>query len=377
MTMRVNNQISFKGYDARPLKGFLMSSNCSGVADEMQQIGNKEGFDIFSYVDDGQSGQCKKSVPPRKKGLHWPWAQDYWTIANKKLFTKDSNCIANSIKDFFNLNFDETETQVRNNFLKTGKDRGYTDLILNASHISGGNIFIVKDNDSDIALIGEEELEKYSVEQVKKMYGVSKVISLPPVDYHIDLFIRPLDNKRILLADDNMTLELFDEISKDLKNYPGVKYITDSFKNNFKSYLEKNVNSPKTEEVEKILKDNGFEVIKVPGRAYYISKSEFERNYDIHYDFNFMNANVLVNPDGELVYITNKSDMDSRLALTPKIKENIGGGFEDYFKKAISPYVKPEHVYFVDGEDNFISKKLLEKYFGGIHCTCSEVPKDV
>lgn len=377
MTMRINNQISFKGYDARPIKGFLMSSNCSGVADEMQQIGNKEGFDIFSYVDDGQSGQCKKSVPPRKKGLHWPWAQDYWTIANKKLFTKDSNCIANSIKDFFNLNFDETETQVRNNFLKTGKDRGYTDLILNASHISGGNIFIVKDNDSDIALIGEEELEKYSVEQVKKMYGVSKVISLPPVDYHIDLFIRPLDNKRILLADDNMTLEMLDEISNDLKNYPVAKCMTDLFKNNFKYYSEKNVYFPKTEEVEKILKDNGFEVIKVPGSAYYVLESEFGTTHDIHYDFNFMNANVFVNPDGELVYITNKSNMDEQLELTSKIKKQIGGGFEDYFKKAISPYVKPEHVYFVDGEDNFVSKKLLEKYFGGIHCACSEIPEEM
>lgn len=377
MTMRVNSQISFKGYDARPIKGFLMSTNCRGIADEMQQIGQKEGFDIFSFIDDEQGGRCKKAVPPHTKGFSWAWAQDYWTIANKKLFTREPDCIADSIKDFFNLNFDKTQTKVRKDFLKANKDSDFTDMFLKASHISGGNLFIVKDKDSDIALIGEDDLKKYSVENIKKMYGVSKVIPLPQVDYHLDLFIRPLDNKRVLLSDDNMTLKLLDEISNDLKNYPAAKCMTELFKNNFKSDSAKNVYFPKTEEVEKILKDNGFEVIKVPGSAYYVLESEFKTTHDIHYDFNFMNANVFVNPDGELVYITNKSDMDEKLELTSKIKKQIGGGFEHYFKKAISPYIKPEHVYFVDGEDNFVSKKLLEKFFGGIHCACSEIPAEI
>ena len=56
--------------------------------------------------------------------------------------------------------------------------------------------------------------------------------------------------------------------------------------------------------------------------------------------------------------------------------------FEKEFKNAISPYVKSENVYFVEGqpqEKNGLSSHipyLLEKLGGGIHCLCAEIPKD-
>ena len=53
MNIQSISQTNFKGYDARPLKGFFMSSNCRGIAEEMREIGQREGFRIFSTVSDG------------------------------------------------------------------------------------------------------------------------------------------------------------------------------------------------------------------------------------------------------------------------------------------------------------------------------------
>jgi hypothetical protein len=42
---------------------------------------------------------------------------------------------------------------------------------------------------------------------------------LPQMDYHLDLFIRPLDKKRILVADDRKTLNVLKEGVQKLHNY--------------------------------------------------------------------------------------------------------------------------------------------------------------
>ena len=40
------------------------------------------------------------------------------------------------------------------------------------------------------------------------MYSTDKVFVLPQMDYYLDLFIELLGNKRVLLADDDMALEV-------------------------------------------------------------------------------------------------------------------------------------------------------------------------
>jgi len=61
--MQINQQqnnlsnISFKGYDARKLRGFLMATNYSNIANEMSKIGRKEGFDVF--IADGINSGVK------------------------------------------------------------------------------------------------------------------------------------------------------------------------------------------------------------------------------------------------------------------------------------------------------------------------------
>ena len=87
-----------------------------------------------------------------------------------------------------------------------------------------------------------------------------------------------------------------------------------------------------------------------------------------------MNANVLKNKRGNIVYITNKSDIDSILGLTPEIIKETGCSFENAFIKSISRYVGKNHTYFIEGKDDYTIQDLLYNYQGGIHCICSEVP---
>lgn len=389
-------QPTFKGYDARPLKGFLMSSNCHGIADEMYKIGQKEGFKIFMP----RNTDGIETITEKHKYISELWAQDYWTIIKNKLFTLTTDIISDKIKNCFNLKYDFTETITRNSneFKEVNNDLWnlFADLArtnpddfneifslkkaeltqhLHRTHIPGGNIFIVKNGEDDCVFVGENELEKYDIEEIRAMYGVNDVIVLPQMDYHLDLFIRPLDDKRVLLADDKLTVRVLEEglekLPKDDDTYKAMR----SFINIFKSNIQLN-DRAQTDEIEEILEDNGFEVIRVPARVY-DTEPGGDEDASLKQFCNYINANVLINKDGEMVYITNKSNIDELLGLTPALSKKIGFSFEKSFIDSISKYVNPEHIYFVDGDNNFVSKFMLTGYQGGIHCTCSEVPEGV
>lgn len=400
---------NFKGYDARHLKGFLMSANCFGIADEMYKIGQKEGFRIYSPFGGLLENKCDEIVPPYTTNGSL-WAQDYWTIVKDKLLTLKTTDPFNSILKFFNLRYDITEKCTREtpHFMQINQDlfglfadilkkdpenakeifinkKDELNSLLHKTHIPGGNIFIVKDGRQDCVFVGENELAKYDTEDIQAMYGVKKVIILPQMDYHLDLFIRPLDNKRVLLADDRLSITTLYKGLNKLKQYINMNPFEDNqkykeaynkmlkFINGFESEARLNKRA-QTDEVEKILTDNGFNVIKVPGRIYEIEFDGEKDNFLKQY-CNFINANALKNKFGELVYITNKSNIDELLGLTPEISEAIGYSFEQEFINSISPYIDPEHIYFIDGDKNFISRVMLREYQGGIHCVCSEIPE--
>ncbi|MCM1338822.1 MAG: hypothetical protein NC191_04040 [Muribaculaceae bacterium] len=365
MNIQPTNQYTFKGYDARALHGFLMSSNIHGIADEMFKIGEKEGFKIFSPYGNRFGEKCTECLPPKSKIAFWVWAQDYWTILKDNLIARDFDKTARSIHDYFKLKFNPLQSKIRKNI--ENMDDDFIDEYLFNTHIPGGNIFITKNGKRDEILIGQDELKKFSIQEIKKMYGVKKVITLPQMDFHIDMFIRPLDKKRILLADDNMSLDILNEISKKLPNRPKLRQRIERYATIFENMKARN-KLPQTDEIEKILKENNYEVIRVPGRIY------TTLNTNLMHHLNFMNANVLINNDGELVYITNKSQMNEILGLSKKIISEIGGSFEEYFTKIISKYVSPKHIYFVSGNRNYLPKKLLPDFNGGIHCACAEIP---
>ena len=392
----MNIQPTFKGYDARPLRGFIMNSNCRGIADEMYKIGKQEGFQIF--IPDIIRGM--ETIPPQQNHISELWAQDYWTIVKDKILALKTDEKTEMIKKFFQLKDDFTQKVTRttdelkklNNELwnlfaeiaRTNPDdfneifnRKKAQLYQNLhnAHISGGNLFIVNNGKRDCVFVGESELEKYNIEDIQSMFGVQNVILLPQMDYHLDLFIRPLDKKRILLADDKLSVQILEEGLSRLSHEDYTYKAMRSFINIFKSYIQLN-NRAQADEIEEILKKNGFKVIRVPARVYETEPAVDEKA-SLKHICNYINANVLINKDGELVYITNKSTLDEDLGLTPALSQKIGFSFEQAFINSISKYVNPEHIYFVDGDKNFVSKFMLTGYQGGIHCVCSEVPEGV
>lgn len=378
MQINPNYNYTFKGYDARPLKGFLMAENLRGIGNEMAEIGKKEGFKIFSLFGRCNHKICKEGPSDFNWMGYDPWTQDYWTITRNSILTNASRQETEAIKNFFGLSS-----------INNGNG---TTFLTEQKHIPGGNCYIVKSGDSEEILIGEYNANpihsaNYSAEEIKYMYGVDKVISIPQIDYHIDLFLRPLDNKRILLNDDKMGLEILktmkDKLTKHISTIPEEE--AEEFNNTLLNineilvrneaetltYAEELQKERNADDVEKVLKENGYEVIRVPGNLCNIKGGIY--GLTKKYKFNFINANVIKNNNNELVYITNKSDMDEVLGLTPKVKEVIGGSIEDYFTKAISKYVKPEHIYFVSGKENAVAKYMLGNCYGGIHCACAEV----
>ena len=105
MKTQAVNSTNFKGYDARAIKGFLMSSNCHGIASEMHAIGQKEGFKIYSV----KNGQLREGLPKYSESTSGLWAQDLWTIAKNKLLALEYDKKFYAIKNTFGLKFDFTE----------------------------------------------------------------------------------------------------------------------------------------------------------------------------------------------------------------------------------------------------------------------------
>lgn len=381
-----------------------MSGNPGYTALEMRSIAKKEGFKVFTA---GKT--ITEEIPPLCPYKNNIWAQDMWTILKNRLLTSEISDISANIKLFFNLHEDnplqakklkialeklketlaifKTNDQEEVGFPRTSNPSQVANRrIMDNAHIPGGNSYIVKGDTQDELIIGKNELEKYSVDEIKTIFNVDKVTVLPQMDYHIDLFIRPLDDKKILVADDDLTIKVLKDGLGKLEEYQkNLPYQKREIYNPNKQRLKRIINRmeesilfnslPQTDEIVSILEENGYKTIRVPGRIYNLEQIPSEEPSLIH-DCNYMNANVLKKDNGELVYITNWSDIDStKIGLPDEIQKHIGFNFQDAFIDSISQYVKPKHIYFIKGKDDYVTKTMLPELGGGIHCICAEIPK--
>lgn len=362
MNISSSMNTSFKGYEAKTLKGVLMSYNSYGLADRMAEIGKKEGFKVF-VSDNFRDLKPPTDIPEVIKSCEKQlWIQDLCSILKNKIDVKMKFDEFKNLAKFFNK-----------------------DLTSSGCRIAGGNMFFVKDNNKDTLLVGDDELRFLTPERIKQVYDVETVISLPQMDYHIDLFIRPLDNKNVLVADDGETLKVlregrqkvFAKLEEDPNNntYKNILQNIDRAITKFQDMIGLNP-YPRARWVKEKLEENGFNPISVPGRMY-TSDQVYNGKQLLTYSCNYMNAVAGKNANGDMYYITNKSGIDNNLGLTDGISKQLGFSFEDSFVKSLSPYVNPEHIYFVRGEDNFVVKDMLQKYMGGIHCACAEIPQEV
>jgi len=415
--MRLNNipnyNINFKGYDARPMKALAITSpgyNCE-IARELERIAEVGNFKLqiltgnklkdLAYIDElvptpedvrkrqeefyrKYNGLIKNGMkinvnsnpePPRPRGFKpskgtCVWAQDINTVtpSGKVVGNPQQMTLARNIAALHNL-----KAQVDYDWLP------------------GGNIYYIRNSKGkDELLAGKHERRKISdedtkeidYEKLKNFYGVNKITFLPQLDFHIDLYVRPLDNKRILVADDNLTLKVLqDGIKKVTKAF---KECTDTKKAQYlDTILEKleilegeflctvaTTKFSRNKKLKKILKANGFTVIPVPGRLY-------DMNYSSTpcHKMNYMNGIALKNDNDELVYITNKSKVDVDLGITPQLEKELDFSMEKAFKDSVAEYIKPENIFFVSGLYNEIADNLTKKR-GGIHCMVTEIPKE-
>ena len=249
--MRVNN-ISFTGYDARKLDGFVMTSNYGNIVEEMTRIGQQEGFNVY-FVNYNNSDTFEIRKNQKIKEENYPpldYPQDAMGIHKNKLLTAfEDERITDAVKHHFSLIRDRKEVQACKKFpiheVKTklselmnlptqtingekvyfytdantkktipmGEDEFITkfatnknalETMLDKTHIRGGNYFITKNKSGeDELIIGADELKKFDKDQIKHMFSVQTVRVIPQMDKDLDLFIRPLNNGRILIADDN------------------------------------------------------------------------------------------------------------------------------------------------------------------------------
>lgn len=422
-----NNKTTFSGYDARKIKAFVMNTNYADIADELKKIGEIENFKVFILEKSSDGFTLKNDAFEHSKKHNGAWAQDTWGIVNNTLLARDNldnktnlwrmylGLVPNKtqlkkqeasglhkLSQFVDLlynfpivnkngksfvqmptpeGFMEVDKAIHDKHLQSQIDK--LTKLSNQCHVKGGNYFITKGSDGkDEVLIGQDELKKFDLEQLKEMFQTEKIHVIPQADYHLDLFMRPLKDKKVLIADDNLMSQILDDgfnkikkfiLSKpqnEREQYRDVFVNVGTYAQGFKNIISKNP-LPNMCEIEKTLIKSGYEPIRVPGRLFEIL-SDGKDSYILKQLHNYMNANVHINDNGEIVYITNKSIIDDSLNLTEEIQKETGFSLEKTFKDAILPYV--DKIYFVSGKDNAIGKELLPGYYGGIHCMTMEVP---
>ncbi len=354
-----NNSITFTGYGARPLRGlFLRSTNVNvpafrKISSQLEQIGQKHGFDVFVQTNKGIYSKDLGLLPDDeylRGGSTYIWCQDNMTFLQDNKFISNANVISKlsyEVEKFFGLQKYEVKKP-----------------------IPGGNYFIIDDNGQKELLLGRFNAK--GVEKLVKELDVSSVKLLSQSDFHIDLFVRPLKDKTVLVADDKIWFDRIHKIVKDIENDRSLVKVHNKLKeicNKLCVMVAEIPNSQyiHTSKVQEELADAGYNVVKVPGRIFdYINDSDGILPQHI---LNYMNGIVHENKNGDLVYITNKSNLNQYCGITEKVAQKIGFDFQTEFVNSVKGYIKPENIYFVD------SKMFLKNYEGGIHCLVAEMPK--
>lgn len=366
--------IAFKGYDARPLNCVLMTAcDDPGAFEsikEVSEIGKKDGFKVYFTNQTNRvysNLNTIKNFFNERMYAYCKWAQDHGVV------TLQNDVLTHTV-------YEETGIAER----IAGLTKGTYKCI--PQYIEGGNLFFVKNGDKNELFVGSEESPFRNIDTLKKIYGVSDVHIIPQADYHLDLFIRPLNNKKVLVADDKLTIK---EIQKGIRNIEKYKKShncsesqkaeLDKVKEGLSECLKefkkevKICQNPTADDVSKVLEEKGFEALRVPGRLYFVIPNRIRD--DLTQEMNYINAVVHEKKDNSLTYITNKSGLNKKYGITPEISEKIDFDFEKMFVKYLEPYIKKEDIHFISG-NGYVDKGLKFQQ-GGIHCLCNEIPQEI
>ena len=418
--MQINKtNLNFKGYDARPLQGLMFTDK--KYANVVKNLIKDLNVDI--YTPNIASKSIKKDFYQLSNTKQIMWAQDYITF------------LKHDIKAVL---FDNTRESLKR-FLRATSDGIKKDLnfipIKSEPHIRGGNFFVCDNNGKKELLINENR-QPFSSDILKKIYNVDNIITIPRIDYHLDLFLRPLDKGNILVSDINMTKKgMADGILK-IENYiknnklaPSEINQLEEIKNNIDLMIkklditlqfDKYKPQEKINDVVNILCKAGYNPIRVPACYHYLDRIKTKQTLQSAIDKFNTNADKLI--DLSKNYSPLVQDKIKKVIEIENFKvqndENFGAEFynfyENNFINAIVGKKKDGSLFYItnsslldskleitpeiESKIDFSTKKMFldsikpyinEKniYFidenstkelfnnlGGVHCVTSEIP---
>ena len=313
--------ISFKGYDAAPLKNiYLDESYCDCIEPEMKNICLQEDINIRK-IHDGKK-----------------WTQDDKSIIeiNRKPYLLANNTVLSyliyAMKNRYNIFGGKT-----------------------ANFLTGGNTYIGKCPNGDKWLITGEKLDDERKKDVASFYQIKEenIHQISKPDFHIDLGIRPIGYPYILVNDPELAQKKLDEIDDGSEEFKQVKQTFMAYKQGA------SITYASADKICSELEKLGFSPIRIAGVFYN--------------GINFMNGIVNKHPDGTMSYITNSSEC----------MNNIHTKLQQEFEKELREKVPDiENVYFVQGikrintdsRTNYMMNTLKYDH-GGIHCMVMEEPE--
>lgn len=407
-----NNEVSFKGYFACPLKALYMQNyelNLAKMAQEVLPIAQREGFNIYLF----DSKSINKLTPETNINslgdkIHNKWAQD-----NLIFLPNGFVLYVNKLQDGNNVLLEASKKIIQ----KPAKQSRFP--------IKGGNVFIGKNSENKyFAIIGKnsllfaaqqlfiEEQTDFDLTQIASSFGecndengfagfhiletdkelnknwqqqrdrytekakkeIANAFELEPENihyisqphHHLDTQVRPLNYPYVLVNDPDLAIKILNN-----NNQCTSKSYSDLFTKSGESKLPPNIvyettdlkNSHKyasTDQVIKELEEIGLKPIRVPG---VLADNKL----------NYMNAIVHQKPNGKLVYITNKSNFKDLYKVDTEAK------FEKYLTTQV-PQI--DSVEFISGPlvkeywkppVNYLTRTLT-KQKSGIHCMVAEEP---
>jgi len=357
-----NNNATFTGMGARPLRGLFMTSNLDGIATEIKNLTPQTGLKVYSLdnninvVTEGFRENINKILT---------WSQDLFSFTKNKLFIDteytpaqtEAKKIGIKLAEFFGIKY-EPQTH----------------------HLQGGNYILNETGKTRDIFVGRYDTQELSASAIARSFDADNVFEIPQAAAHIDAFMF-VDDRKVYICDDNLMLN---GIKKGIKNIETLLY-TDP-KSRTKTLIELYVKllkisddfecisklSPyeKTEPTINAIEKAGYEAIRIPARLYRFIKSRHHLQHI--YGTNFANAILHKNPNGETVLLTNESSNDVALGIDKKMESMINFSFKKIFLDALSPHIKKENIHFIKGNNNSVGKLLSN--LGGIHCSSAEIP---
>lgn len=374
-----NYEQSFKGCDARPLKAVVAGnyqSICQSeyypkwlkILQEVSEIFAKEkNIDCLVLSKDGTHPvksflDAINAIKDRSiDQWRYLWMQDYITISpNKKMCAVSFKKVDQSFAKDFSLTTYSPEW-----------------------HVKGGNMYFINDGQEDVLLIGSHDMRNLyerRLNELTKTFNIEKVYEISQPDYHIDLGIRPLNDKNILVNDFEMMSEMLNKYIQRAKDYLLINPDDSSVQKvlqNLETALERHSSNVKksnladANQISSELTALGFNPVRVPAALVNLFEGGDEYNSFSHYIYNanFINAIVHERPDKSLLYLTNQpidticTDTESCIGA-----KKIGFDLKTIFEDAVKAYINKSDIHYLS------TQEILKNKSGGLHCLFAEIP---